>query len=102
MSYTVRRLTPTECARLQGFPDWWCRDLETENPTEEEISFWQDVFETHHRLVTQAKKPKTKKQIRKWLADPYRMPQSISSGAMCRTAVCLFCTVRHRLGGRIA
>ena len=22
--YVVRRLTPTECARLQGFPDWWC------------------------------------------------------------------------------
>ena len=22
--YTVRRLTPMECARLQGFPDWWC------------------------------------------------------------------------------
>ena len=71
VSYTVRRLTPTECARLQGFPDWWCRDLETENPTEEEISFWRDVFETHRRLVTQAKKPKTEKQIRKWLADPY-------------------------------
>lgn len=71
VSYTVRRLTPTECARLQGFPDWWCRDLETENPTEEEISFWQDVFEMHRRLVTQAKKPKTEKQIRKWLADPY-------------------------------
>lgn len=71
VSYTVRRLTPTECARLQGFPDWWCRDLETENPTEEEISFWRDVFETHRRLVTHAKKPKTEKQIRKWLADPY-------------------------------
>lgn len=71
VSYMVRRLTPTECARLQGFPDWWCRDLETENPTEEEISFWRDVFETHRRLVTQAKKPKTEKQIRKWLADPY-------------------------------
>ena len=71
VSYTVRRLTPTECARLQGFPDWWCRDLETENPTEEEISFWRDVFETHRRLVTQAKKSKTEKQIRKWLADPY-------------------------------
>ena len=25
--YIVRRLTPTECARLQGFPDWWCSDL---------------------------------------------------------------------------
>lgn len=23
----VRRLTPTECARLQGFPDWWCADI---------------------------------------------------------------------------
>ena len=22
--YIVRRLTPVECARLQGFPDWWC------------------------------------------------------------------------------
>lgn len=23
-TYRVRRLTPTECARLQAFPDWWC------------------------------------------------------------------------------
>lgn len=22
--YVLRRLTPLECARLQGFPDWWC------------------------------------------------------------------------------
>lgn len=22
--YVLRRLTPIECARLQGFPDWWC------------------------------------------------------------------------------
>ena len=21
--YVVRRLTPLECCRLQGFPDWW-------------------------------------------------------------------------------
>lgn len=69
--YTVRRLTPTECARLQGFPDWWCDDLGTEQPTEEEIQFWEDVFETHRRLVTQAKKPKTRNQICKWLKNPY-------------------------------
>lgn len=25
--YIVRRLTPIECARLQGFPDWWCEGL---------------------------------------------------------------------------
>jgi DNA (cytosine-5)-methyltransferase 1 len=26
--WVVRRLTPTECARLQGMPDWWCSDIE--------------------------------------------------------------------------
>lgn len=25
--YIVRRLTPIECARLQGFPDDWCEGL---------------------------------------------------------------------------
>ena len=40
--YIVRRLTPTECARLQGFPDWWCSDLGTEDPTDGEIRFWAD------------------------------------------------------------
>ena len=71
ISYSVRRLTPTECARLQGFPDDWCHDLGTVDPTDEEIAFWTEVFETYRRIVTHAKKPKTEKQIRKWLADPY-------------------------------
>ena len=69
--YIVRRLTPTECARLQGFPDWWCSDLGTEDPTDEEIRFWADVFETHRKVVTGTKKSKTEKQIRKWLKDPH-------------------------------
>ena len=47
--YTVRRLTPTECARLQGFPDWWCDDLGIAEPTMEDIRYWYDVFETHRR-----------------------------------------------------
>lgn len=25
--WIVRRLTPLECCRLQGFPDWWCADI---------------------------------------------------------------------------
>ncbi len=69
--YTVRRLTPTECARLQGFPDWWCADLGTENPTDEDISFWREIFETHRRVMGTSSKPKTDKQIMKWLKDPY-------------------------------
>ena len=27
-NYVVRRLTPLECCRLQGFPDWWDADVE--------------------------------------------------------------------------
>ena len=69
--YIVRRLTPVECARLQGFPDWWCDGLETPEPTEEDIAFWTEVFETHRRVVTQAKKPKTQNQVVKWLRQPY-------------------------------
>ena len=71
VNYIVRRLTPTECARLQGFPDWWCNDLGTENPAEEDLEFWTDVFETHRKIVTHAKKSKTKKQIVKWLKNPH-------------------------------
>ena len=70
-SYIVRRLTPIECARLQGFYDWWLDGLETEEPTEEDIAFWREVFETHRKVVTGAKKPKTDKQIIKWLQNPY-------------------------------
>ena len=69
--YIVRRLTPTECARLQGFPDWWCKDLEIEQPTENDIKFWWEVLETHRKLVTKAKRQKTDKQIVKWLNNPY-------------------------------
>ena len=69
--YTVRRLTPTECARLQGFPDWWCDDLGIAEPTMEDIRYWYDVFETHRRIVGSSKKPKSLKQIAKWLRDPH-------------------------------
>lgn len=69
--YTVRRLMPRECALLQGFPPDWCASLGTGNPTEEEMPFWREVFETHRKATGAAKKPKTDNQIRKWLADPY-------------------------------
>lgn len=70
-SYIVRRLTPIECSRLQGFPDWWLDGLETPEPTGHDIAFWREVFETHRKVVTGAKKPKTDKQIIKWLKNPY-------------------------------
>ena len=69
--YTVRRLTPTECARLQGFPDWWCDDLGIAEPTMDDIRYWYDVFETHRKIVSNSTKPKSLKQIAKWLRDPH-------------------------------
>ena len=69
--YIVRRLTPTECARLQGFPDWWCVDLGTESPTEDDLVFWREVFETHRKIMGTSSKPKTDKQIIKWLKNPH-------------------------------
>ncbi|WMJ89281.1 DNA cytosine methyltransferase [Anaerocolumna sp. MB42-C2] len=69
-NYTVRRLTPMECGRLQGFPDFWCENLGTENPNKEDIAFWIDVFETHRKIIGESAKPKTERQIIKWLQDP--------------------------------
>ena len=71
VGYTVRRLTPQECALLQGMPTWWCEDIGIENPTEEDMTFWRDVFETHRLAVSPDKKPKTDKQILKWLKNPH-------------------------------
>ena len=67
--YTVRRLTPAECARLQGFPDNWCADLGTEKPTDEEMYFWHKVFKTYSEVT--GCKMKSDKQVAKWLKDPY-------------------------------
>ncbi len=67
--YTVRRLTPTECARLQGFPDNWCADLGTEKPSDEEMYFWHKVFKTYSEVT--GCKMKSDKQVAKWLKDPY-------------------------------
>lgn len=69
--YIVRRLTPTECARLQGFPDWWCAGLGTDEPTEDEIEFWTAVFETHRSVMGTSSKPKSRNQIVKWLRNPH-------------------------------
>ena len=69
--YIVRRLTPTECARLQGFPDWWCSELETAHPTDAEVYEWYKIFETYRRVTGNSGKPKSGKQIRAFLTDPH-------------------------------
>ena len=67
--YIVRRLTPTECARLQGFPDAWCSDLAIPHPTEEELDYWQSVWDTWQDLNGLPRRPRS--AVRKWLKQPY-------------------------------
>jgi hypothetical protein len=68
--YIVRRLTPTECARLQGFSDWWTEGIAVLDPTEKDIEFWTGVWEMYRKVTNPKGKPKTRKQILKWLRDP--------------------------------
>ena len=70
-NYVVRRLTPQECAMLQGLEPDHCDGLETPEPTEDDIAWWSEVWETHRKIMGKAKKPKTRNQIIKWLQNPY-------------------------------
>lgn len=45
--YIVRRLTTTECARLQGFPDCWAIPVYKGSFTDGEAAFWEQVRKTH-------------------------------------------------------
>ena len=64
--YIVRRLTPTECARLQGFADRW-GDIDTyKDFTDEEYAFWHEVRKTHDAINGRAEKDYTKAQMLTW------------------------------------
>ncbi len=44
--YIIRRLTPLECSRLQGFPDGWGKLEHKADMSEEEAAFWENVRRT--------------------------------------------------------
>ena len=64
--YIVRRLTPTECARLQGFADRWAVPVSKDEFTDEEYRFWMEVRNTHAAITGKAVKDYTKEQMLKW------------------------------------
>ena len=66
LEYIVRRLTPTECARLQGFPDDWGHPDHKEDFTDEEYRFWLDVRNTHAAINGKPQKDYTKAQMLTW------------------------------------
>lgn len=64
--YIVRRLTPTECARLQGFPDTWGHPDHKEDFTDEEYRFWIDVRNTHAAINGKPQKDYSRDQMLTW------------------------------------
>lgn len=65
--YIVRRLSTTECARLQGLPDCWAIPVHKEDMTDEEAAFWEKVRETHAAINGTRYKPFAKReQLVRW------------------------------------
>lgn len=64
--YIVRRLTPTECARLQGFPDTWGEIERKDEIEDDEYLFWLNVRNTHAAINGKATKNYTKAQMLVW------------------------------------
>lgn len=69
VNYIVRRLTPTECARLQGFPDKWGHPDKKEDFTEEEYKFWLEVRNTYAKINGKSEKEYTKAQMLTWYSN---------------------------------
>ena len=69
--YIVRRLNPTECARLQGFADCWGYIEPKENLTDEEYRFWLEVRNTHAAINDKPVKDYTVKQMLTWYNKLY-------------------------------
>ena len=63
----VRRLTPTECERLQGYPDGWTELPEIKDMTDEEYALFLQVWKTDRetRGVSNKTLPDKKKLV-KW------------------------------------
>ncbi len=64
-SQSVRRLTPLECERLQGYEDGWTNIPPQTEVTADDLSFWRTVWNEWQAI--NGAKPKTDKQIIKWL-----------------------------------
>ena len=67
--YIVRRLTPTECARLQGFPDCWGHPDIKQELTDKETAFWENVRKVYAEANGKQYKPMKHETLLKWYND---------------------------------
>lgn len=86
--WRVRMITPLECARLQGFPDWWTDGLTDSEPSDAEVRKWLGIFDEWCDIND--KKRKTASQVRKWLMTE---PTDAAKYKMWGNGVALPCVV---------
>ena len=86
--WRVRMITPLECARLQGFPDWWTDGLTDSEPSDTEVRKWQGIFDEYCDI--NGRKRKTASQVRKWLMTE---PTDAAKYKMWGNGVALPCVV---------
>ena len=64
--YIIRRLTPLECCRLQGFPDGWGIPDYKDRLTGEEAAFWQRVRDTCAVITGKPPKKYSAEALTRW------------------------------------
>lgn len=64
--YIIRRLTPLECCRLQGFPDGWGVPAHKDKLSDEELAFWQEVRDTCSLIAGKPSKKYSAETLTKW------------------------------------
>lgn len=64
--YVIRRLTPLECCRLQGFPDGWGIPDHKDKLSDEELVFWQGVRDTCAGISGKPPKKYSAGSLTKW------------------------------------
>lgn len=95
--YIIRRLTPLECCRLQGFPDNWAEELGIPEPTQEDIDHWREVFRTQMEAMGESKKGKDRQPDPQVAERPgERLSQIQDVGQRHNTSVCNVRDGRHR------
>lgn len=67
IEWIIRRLTPLECERLQGYPDNWTVIKKIESMTDEQYDFFKEVYLLDKRVrEKEIKKIPNREQLTKW------------------------------------
>lgn len=95
IKWIVRRLTPLECERLQGYPDDWTKLPKIDDMTEEEFSFFLQIFLLDKAARGKKTRAPTKASLVKWYN---KLDCDGNRYKMCGNSLAIPCALRV-LGG---